>query len=161
MKSNSRTGVTLVELIVAVSLLAILAAAVVPFTRMTAQRTKEVELRRNLRSIRTAIDEYKKVYDMAVEQKKIIASVNRSGYPETLEVLVAGDDFGGLYGDKRKFLRRIPADPLHPVPEGEPKWGLRSYQDEPDSTIWGRQDVYDVYSLSEGVAIDGSRYRDW
>jgi general secretion pathway protein G len=155
------TGVTLVELIIAVTLLALLASAVLPFTRMTAKRTKEIELRRNLRTIRIAIDDYKKAYDKAVEQKKILASLNVSGYPKTLEILVEGEDFGGLYGAKRKFLRRIPSDPMHPVQKGEPQWGMRSYADRPDSNSWSGEDVFDVYSLSEGVAIDGSSYKDW
>lgn len=155
-------GLSLVELLVAVTLLALLASAVLPFTRMTAQRTREVELRRNLRTIRTAIDDYKKAYDKAVEQKKIVATANASGYPKTLELLVEGEDFGGLYGTKRKFLRRIPYDPMNPPQPGQqPQWGLRSYVDQPDSTVWGREDVFDVYSLSEGVAIDGSNYKDW
>jgi len=158
MMIRSRQGVTLVELLFAVTLLAILASAIVPFTRMTAQRTREVELRRNLRLIRTAIDDYKRAYDKAVEQKKIVAVINVSGYPKTLELLVEGDDFGGLYGTKRRFLRRIPPDPVNP-PSGI--WGMRSYIDDQKSTIWGKEDLYDVYSLSEGVALDGSRYKDW
>ncbi len=162
MKRWKLRGFTLVELLVAVALLALLASAVLPFTRMTAQRTREIELRRNLRTIRTAIDDYKKHYDKAIELKKLMAVENLSGYPRTLELLVEGDDFGGLYGSKRKFLRRIPADPMNPPAPGQPpQWGLRSYSDQPDSTNWGREDVFDIYSLSEGVAIDGSRYKDW
>ena len=76
--------------------------------------------------------------------------------------IVDGDDFGQLGGEKKRFLRRIPADPLNPPKPGEePKWGLRSYKDDPDSTTWGGEDVYDVYSLSEDTAIDGSKYKDW
>lgn len=162
MSCLNRRGLTLVELIVAVTLLALLASAVLPMTRMTAQRTREIELRRNLRQIRTAIDDYKKAYDKAVELKKIPVVQNVSGYPKTLEVLLEGDEFGGLYSAKRKFLRRIPTDPMNPPKPGQkPEWGLRSYADKPDSAIWGGEDVYDVYSLSEGVAIDGSSYKDW
>lgn len=150
------------ELIVAVTLLALLASAVLPMSRMTAQRTREIELRRNLRQLRTAIDEYKKAYDKAIELKKIPVVQNVSGYPKTLELLVEGEDFGGMYGTKRKFLRRLPTDPMNPPKPGQqPAWGLRSYTDEPDSTAWSGEDVYDVYSLSEGVAIDGSSYKDW
>ena len=145
-------------MLITISLLAILVSAIIPFSRTTAQRTREVELKRNLRILRTAIDDYKKAYDKAVEQKKIIASSNQSGYPKTLELLVEGDDFGGLYSFKQKFLRRIPPDPMN---RENGKWGLRSYKDEPDSRIWGKEDVYDVYSLNEGVALDGSRYKDW
>lgn len=155
-------GLTLVELIISITLLALLASAVLPLSRMTTQRSKEVELRRNLRELRTAIDDYKKAYDKAIELKKILTVQNASGFPKTLEVLVEGEDFGGMYGAKKKFLRRIPVDPMNPSQPGSPpQWGLRSYSDAPDSDHWSGEDVYDVYSLSEGVAIDGSRYKDW
>ncbi len=157
-----RKGVTLLELIVAISILTILVAGIVPLTRMTAKRTREIELRQNLRIMRTAIDNFKKSYDKAVEDKKIVTTVNKSGYPETLRQLVDGYDFGGLYAFKKKFLRKIPVDPMNPPEPGEePKWGLRSYSDEPDSKSWGGEDVYDVYSLSEGTALDGTKYKDW
>lgn len=156
-------GVTLVELVVTVAILAILASIVSPLTQMTAKRTRELELRRNLRIIRTAIDEYKKKYEWALDNKKLPTVVNKSsGCPETLQVLVDGFDFGEVTPSKRKFLRRTPADPMNPPKPGdEPKWGLRSYNDKPDSTSWGGEDVYDVYSLSEGTAIDGTKYKDW
>jgi len=151
--------VTLVELVVTVSILAVLASVILPLAQMAGQRTREVELRRNLRVLRTAIDDYKKAYDKAVEEKKINAAPNRSGYPKDLDILVSGDDFGGT---KHKFLRRIPIDPMNPPKNAEePRWGLRSYADSPDSPAWGREDVFDIYSDSEGVAIDGSRYKDW
>lgn len=160
--SKNNRGVSLVELIVTLVILSFLAALVLPSAQMTAKRSKELELRRNLRTIRTAIDEYKKYYDKAVEDKKLIPSLNKSGYPETLEQLVEGYDFGGLTNYKIKFLRRIPADPFNPLKPGDDKpWGLRSYVDKPDSTNWGGEDVYDVYSLSEETAIDGSKYTDW
>lgn len=155
-------GLTLVELVATVAILGILASAVLPLSRMTAQRSREIELRRNLRLLRSALDDYKRAYDKAVEEKKIIPTANKSGYPEDLQILVTGQDFGGLYPYKRKFLRRIPVDPMHPpAPGQQPQWGLRSYADKPDSLVWGGEDVYDVYSLSEGKAIDGSRYKDW
>jgi len=157
-----RKGVTLLELIVAISILTILVAGIVPLTRMAAKRTREIELRQNLRIMRTAIDDFKKSYDKAVDDKKIVSTLNKSGYPETLRQLVDGYDFGGLYAYKKKFLRKIPVDPMNPPEPGEePKWGLRSYSDEPDSNSWGGEDVYDVYSLSEGTAIDGTKYRNW
>jgi general secretion pathway protein G len=157
-----RKGVTLLELIVAISILTILVAGIVPLTRMTAKRTREIELRQNLRIMRTAIDNFKKSYDKAVDDKKIVSTVNKSGYPETLGQLVDGYDFGGLYAYKKKFLRKIPIDPMNPPDPGEePRWGLRSYSDEPDTSSWGGEDVYDVYSLSEGTALDGTKYRDW
>lgn len=159
---KSRRGVSLIELIVTLTILGILASVVVPFSQMTAKRTREIELRRNLRTIRTAIDEFKKSYEKAEQDKKIISSVNKSGCPESLQQLVDGYDFGGLYPVKKKFLRKIPVDPMNAErPGAEPKWGLRSYADKPDSTSWGGEDVYDVYSLSQGTAIDGTKYNEW
>lgn len=155
-------GVTLVELVLTVSILAILASAILPLAQMSARRTRELELRRNLRIIRTAIDDFNKRYEKSLAENKLPNVTNKSGYPATLQELVDGYDFGEVTPPKRKFLRRIPVDPFNP-PQGkdEPSWGLRSYSDKPDSTSWGGEDVYDVYSLSEGTAIDGSRYKDW
>lgn len=159
---DNRNGITLVELVTTLAILSILALLILPSAQMTSKRTKEIELRRNLRTIRLAIDEFKKSYDKAVDEKKILASLNKSGYPESLKQLVDGYDFGGLLSYKKKFLRRIPVDPFNPDRGGEePKWGLRSYTDQPDSTNWGGEDVYDVYSLSEETAIDGTKYKDW
>ncbi|MEI6208814.1 MAG: type II secretion system protein [Desulfuromonadales bacterium] len=159
---TSRRGVSLVELIVTLTILAILASVVVPFSQMAARRVREMELRRNLRAIRTAIDDYKKRYDKAMDEKKLPVVKNNTGYPATLQVLVDGYDFGEVTPPKRKFLRKIPMDPMNVTRSGEePKWGLRSYADKPDSTIWGGEDVYDVYSLSEGTAIDGTKYNEW
>lgn len=158
----NRKGLSLIELVVTMAILAILASLVIPSTRMTAKRLKEIELRRNLRIIRTAIDNYKKDYDRIVVAK----AVNESGYPKTLQELVDGKDFGGLEKAKRKYLRRIPDDPFNPPIPGqerkeEERWGLRSYADDADSTVWGGEDVYDVHSLSEETAIDGTKYKDW
>ncbi len=160
---DNRSGVTLVELVVTMTILAILAALIVPSAEMAARRTREMELRRNLRTIRTAIDDYKKQYDKLVDEKKIIVSINKdSGYPKDLKTLVDGFDFGQVDGTKFKYLRRIPIDPFNPpLPGEEPKWGLRAYKDEPDSSSWGEDDVFDVYSLSQDTAIDGSKYKDW
>ncbi len=155
-------GLSLIELIVTLIILSILAALVLPSAQMTSKRTKEIELRRNLRVIRTALDDYKKAYDKAIEDKEILSSLNKSGYPETLQQLVDGVDFGGATPMKLKFLRRIPTDPFHPVlKDGAPEWGLRSYSDQPDSTTWGGEDVFDVYSMSDEIAIDGTKYKDW
>jgi general secretion pathway protein G len=159
---NNR-GITLIELIVTMAVLAILASVILPSAQMTIRRTREIELRRELRQIRTAIDAYRKAYDQAVNvDKKLTASLNKSNCPETLQVLVDGYDFGGAVNYKKKFLRKIPADPFNPPkPRDEPKWGLRSYEDEPESMSWGGEDVYDVYSLSGETAIDGTKYKDW
>lgn len=158
---DNNRGMTLIELVVTMVILGILATMILPSAKMTNQRVKEIELKRNLREIRSAIDDYKKTYDKAVDEKKIIPSLNKSGYPETLDILVEGYDFGGLTAYKKKFLRKIPEDPFHPVKPGEPKWGMRSVVDAPDSTNWGGEDVFDVYSLSDGTAIDGTKYKDW
>lgn len=155
---KNQRGLTLIEIVIAMTILAILATAVIPLAEVTVQRTKELELRRSLRTIRTAIDNYKADYEKAVAEKKIIASINESGYPEDLEKLVEGDDWGGLYEYKRKYLRRIPRDPFDDNDEG---WGLRAYADDADSTVWGGQDVYDVYSQSYKKALDGSEYNTW
>lgn len=146
-------GVTLIELMVTMVVLSILATGILPLSQMAYKRSKEMELRQNLRIIRKALDDYKRLAD----EKKILVEAGASGYPKTLEVLVEGVDLKGEVSVKRKFLRRIPRDPM--VEEGE--WGLRSYADEPDAEIWGGQDVYDVYSKSEKQALDGTYYKDW
>jgi general secretion pathway protein G len=160
---RNRHGLTLIELIVTVAILTVLGMLVFPMTQMTAKRTKELQLRQNLREIRTAIDKYKDTYDEAVKQGKKQNVADKSGYPETLELLVEGDDFGGLSKDKKKFLRRIPPDPFNHTKSKDAKemWGLRSYKDKPDSDQWGGEDVFDVYSLSNETAIDGTKYKDW
>ena len=151
-------GLTLLELLIALVILGILAAAALPMAEVAATRSKEIELRRSLRDIRTAIDAWKTDYDRAVAEKKIIASINETGYPESLEKLVEGNDWGGLYPFKRKYLRRIPVDPFDEYDEG---WGLRSLKDDPDSTVYGGEDVFDVYSQSTRTALDGTEYKTW
>ncbi len=147
-------GVTLLELLVAVVILSVLATGIMPLSVVTYKRTKEMQLRRSLRIIRNALDEYKQLTD----EGKISKSADSSGYPETLEVLVEGVELKKTPKPfKRKFLRRIPIDPFSE--EGE--WGMRSYADDADSDIWGGQDVYDVYSQSDREALDGTNYRDW
>jgi len=155
---RNNSGLTLIELIIALAILAILASAVIPMAEVTVTRTKELELRRSLRTIRTAIDEWKADYDKAVEEKKIFATVDESGYPESLEQLVEGNDWGGMYPYRRKYLRRIPKDPFDREENG---WGMRSYADDPDTRVWGGIDIYDVYSQSDDIALDGSYYSDW
>jgi len=157
-RAKNCSGLTFIELVIAMAILAILASVVLPLSEVTVTRTKELELRRNLRDIRSAIDAYKHDYDQAVAEKKIFATVGKSGYPERLETLLEGNDWGGLYPFKKKYLRRIPRDPFDRDDLG---WGLRSYIDEADSSVWGGEDVYDVYSQNENIALDGSAYRDW
>jgi general secretion pathway protein G len=153
-------GISLIELIVTLTILSILVTLILPSVQMTSKRTKELELKRDLRTIRTAIDDFKKSSEKIAGPPP--SGLSTSGYPKTLGQLAEGTDFGDVNGVKKKFLRKIPVDPFHPVmKDGVPEWGLRSYSDSPDSTLWGGEDVYDVYSLSEDTAIDGSKYKDW
>jgi general secretion pathway protein G len=145
-----RRGFTVVELIVAMTILMILTAAAVPIVRVTIQRNKERELRHALWEMRDGIDRYKDAADRAAFQVK----VDSQGYPPDLETLVKGVDSNGK---KLRFLRRIPVDPM----TGKTEWGMRSMQDEADSDSWGGQNVFDVYTKSEGTALDGSKYKTW
>lgn len=150
-------GYTFVELLVVAVVLLILASAALPLARVTIQRQREAELRRSLREMRVAIDKFKDAVDFG----QIAATEVRAGsegYPPTLDALVEGVPAANdASGRKLKFLRRVPIDPM----TGETEWALRSYQDKPDSTSWGGQNVYDVRSKSEGTALDGTKYRDW
>jgi general secretion pathway protein G len=154
-------GLSLIELVVTMAILGILASAIVPITRMTAQRSKEIELRRNLRTIRTAIDNYKKKFDKMPEGPLKTGN----GYPKDLQELLDGRDFGDAKTGKIKFLRRQIYDPFHrPENDKDDMWGwnLRSSVDKYDSTSWGKEDVFDVYSVSEGTALDGkTKYNEW
>jgi general secretion pathway protein G len=159
---SDKRGLSLIEMVVTMVILTMLASLIVPSAQMASKRTKEIELKRNLREIRTAIDEYKKNYDKAQSDQKTIQTLNATGYPKTLDLLVQGDDFGGLAKEKKKFLRRIPKDPFYKgAGDGDTGWGLRSHADESDTSSWGGEDVFDVHSMSEGVAIDGTKYKDW
>jgi general secretion pathway protein G len=150
-------GFSFIELLVVTTIILVLAGAVMPLARITIQRQREIELRRVLREMRTAIDKYKD----AVDQGQIGGTDNQlgsEGYPADLETLVEGVTAAGdASGRKLKFLRRIPVDPMTRSTE----WGLRSYQDAPDARSWGGKNVFDVYSRSEGTALDGTKYRDW
>ncbi len=143
-------GLTLVELIVTVAILAILASAAIPVARFEVKRRNERMLRYDLWMMRDAIDHYKDAADRHAFQIKL----DSQGYPPDLETLVNGVD---VQDKKLKFLRRIPVDPM----TGQADWGLRSMQDSPDSTSWGGQNVFDVYSKSTGTALDGTKYADW
>jgi general secretion pathway protein G len=153
---NSERGFTYIELIIATVVLAVLAAAVVPVASVASKRAKEAELRAALRTMRTAIDEYKRAVDLGLIGG-LDVELGSEGYPEELEVLVKGVEQVGTPGKKLKFLRRIPIDPM----TNGTDWGMRSYQDEPDSRVWGGQNVYDVFTKSPAIALDGSKYSDW
>ena len=150
LRSRSQSGLTLVELIVTVAILAILASAAVPLARFRAQRERERELRYDLWQMRDAIDRYKD----AADRHAFMTKVDSNNYPPDLDTLVKGVD---AQGKKLKFLRRIPVDPM----TGKAEWLLRSMQDEPNSDSWGGQNVFDVASKSKGTGMDGTKYSDW
>lgn len=150
-------GYTFVELLVVSTIVLILASAVMPLAKATATRQREAELRRALREIRTAIDKFKDAADTGTIGS-LDLKVGAEGYPADLQLLVDGVAAANdATGRKLKFLRRIPADPMTHGTE----WGLRSYQDKPDTTRWGGENVFDVYTTFDGTALDGTRYRDW
>lgn len=155
---SGQYGLTLIELLLAMSILAILAAAIVPLASTSVRRSKEIELKRSLREMRSAIDQYKADYDRAAKEKKIITNVDDTGYPKELEKLLEGNDWGGMYQYKRRYLRRIPRDPFDIDELG---WGLRSLADDPESTSWGGEDIFDVYSQSTETGLDGTPYNTW
>jgi general secretion pathway protein G len=157
-RSGQQHGYTFVELLVVTALLAILASAVMPLAQVATQRQREVELRRALRDMRTAIDHYKDAADQGLIGGTDL-DARDEGYPPDLDVLVEGVPAAAdpLGRRKLKFLRRIPIDPMKRTAD----WGKRSYQDRPESRSWGGQNVYDVYTTSDGVALDGTNYRDW
>jgi general secretion pathway protein G len=149
-RHGGESGVTLVELIVTVAILAILATAAIPVTRFERKRQKEQELRSDLWTMRRAIDAYKDAADKGAFQTK----VDSFNYPPDLQTLVDGVD---VQDKKVKFLRKIPIDPM----TGNADWGERSMQDDPDSTSFGGQNLFDVYSKSDGTALDGTKYSTW
>lgn len=150
MRYRNQRGITLLEMIVAITVLMILMSAAVPVARMSAKRQKETTLRRDLWEMRSAIDRYKELADRNAFQQK----VDSQGYPPDLETLVKGVD---VQGKKIRFLRKIPIDPM----TGNTEWGMRSMQDDPTSDSWGGQNVFDVYTKSEGTGLDGTKYKDW
>jgi general secretion pathway protein G len=146
-------GYSLVELAIVVAMILILTGMIVPVTRFAMTRQKELELHSALRMMRNAIDDYKRLADQGL----IPIELDTEGYPKTLDKLVEGVELVGQVKKKRRFLRKVPIDPM----TGKAEWGLRSLQDEPNSMSWGRQNVYDVYSLSGGKALDKTSYKDW
>jgi general secretion pathway protein G len=143
-------GFTLIELIVATAILALLTTMALPLARLTIKREKEKELRYDLWQMRDAIDRYKDIADRGAIQIKL----GSQGYPPDLDTLVNGVD---IAGKKVRFLRKIPVDPM----TGKAEWGLRAVQDDPDSDSWSGDDVFDVYSKSDGTALDGTKYKEW
>lgn len=178
-RRQSVAGLTLIELTITTMILLVLSSAAIPIARMTIQRQREAELRRDLREMRDAIDRYKE----AADKNLIRTEVGSQGYPPDMDTLVNGVDIavGGNTGaisaaalaaasqtasvatapsdvpTKVRFLRRVPVDPM----TGKADWGLRSIQDDPDSHSWGGHNVFDVYSQSQAKAIDGTNYQDW
>lgn len=152
-RTQSQAGFTIAEMVIVAAILVILAAAAIPIATTTRKRVKETELRTALREMRYAIDEYKRYSDAGL----IPVDLGAEGYPSELEDLVEGVDVVGQVDKQVRFLRRIPIDPM----TGEAEWGLRSFQDAPDSSSWGGENVYDVYSLSEGVGLNGVPYSEW
>ncbi len=150
---KSQLGMTLLELIVACGILVVLSTVAIPLTRVVVISRKERMLRADLREMRDAIDRYKDDADKNLIQ----VQAGTEGYPPDLQTLVNGVQLTGTQDQKVRFLREIPIDPF----TGNTDWGLRSAQDDPDSTQWGGQDVFDVYSRATGTALDGSKYSDW
>lgn len=155
-RANSpEAGMTLIELIIACSILLILSSAALPVAKFTIIRQREAELRYDLRDMRRGIDRYKDLAD----RNMIRVEVGSEGYPPDLETLVKGVALGGsgANGKNIRFLRRIPVDPM----TGKAEWGLRAVQDDPDSDSWGGKNVFDVFSKSTGTAMDGTKYSEW
>jgi len=144
---------TLLELIIACTILLILSSAAMPLARYTVMRQRESELRQDLREMRNAIDRYKDLSD----RNLIRVELGSEGYPPDLDTLVKGVQLGATNDRRIRFLRRVPIDPM----TGRADWGLRAIQDDPDSMSWGGKNIFDVYSKSQGTALDGSKYSDW
>ena len=149
----TRRGFTLIELLATITIIAILVGISLPLATNSLKRDREADLRRALREMRTAIDKYKEDSDFG----RIEVPTDTEGYPQTLESFVDGVQAIGQAGKNLKYLRKIPVDPM----TNSTDWGMRSYQDEPTAQSWGGQNVFDVYSKSEGIAFDGTRYKDW
>jgi general secretion pathway protein G len=149
-------GFTYFELLAVIIILMILATAILPTAKVLRKRQKEIELRRELRILRTAIDGYKRAVS-AGQIGGTDVKVGSEGYPPDLDVLVKGVSQVGKIDVKLKFLRRLPFDPM----TGKAEWGKRCYQDDPDDTSWCGENVWDVYSLSGGVGLDGTKYKEW
>jgi general secretion pathway protein G len=151
--ASAESGMTLLELIIVCTILIVLATAAIPMARVTVARRKEALLRYDLRQVRDAIDRYKDTADKNLIQ----VQAGTEGYPPDLQTLVTGVQLTGAKDQRIHFLRQIPVDPL----TGTADWGMRSVQDDPDSTSWGGDDVFDVYCPSTAAALDGTQYSSW
>jgi general secretion pathway protein G len=157
---RSAQGLTLIELLVTLAILSILAAAALPYAELTVRRDRELELHRDLREMRSAIDAFHDDWVAGrISHSTRLASAD--GYPRSLQVLVDGVDTGRAAGGKRRYLRRIPRDPFAESVAPDAQWVMRGYQDDPDAAAWNGKDVYDVRTDSDARAIDGTLYRDW
>jgi general secretion pathway protein G len=153
----AQRGFTFIELVIVTAILMILASTIMPMAQVTAQRQREIELRRTLREMRTAIDKFKDAVDQGQIPQTELEPGNE-GYPPDLDTLVDGVSAANdASGRKLKFLRKIPIDPMTKSTD----WGKRAYQDKPDSQSWGGKNVFDVYTTFQGTALDGTKYRDW
>src|SRR5215470_19395722 len=157
---HGQGGFTILELIIVIMILSVLTTAAVPMVRNSVKRERESELRLGLRQLRKAIDDYKRFNDMSGGAAIPIELRTPTGYPKELKVLVEGFTPANVVGTSQnriRFLRKIPVDPM----TGNAEWGLRSYKDKPDSTEWGGEDIYDVFSKSSDKALNGTQYKDW
>ena len=153
MPRTDKRGFTLVELIATMTIMAVLVGLSLPLVKNSLKRNREADLHAALREMRTAIDKYKEDADAG----KIEVPPDTEGYPQTLDALVDGVQAIGQAGKMLKYLRKIPVDPMTNTMD----WGMRSYQDEPTAQTWGGQNVFEVYSKADGVAFDGTHYKDW
>jgi general secretion pathway protein G len=155
--TRNEHGFTFLEIVIVTAILMILASTIMPMAQVTAQRQREVELRRSLREMRTAIDKFKDAVDQGLIPTTELEPGNE-GYPPDLETLVNGVSAANdASGRKLKFLRKIPIDPM----TNSTEWGKRAYQDRPDSQTWGGKNVFDIYTTYQGTALDGTKYKDW
>ncbi|HWG58744.1 MAG TPA: type II secretion system protein [Candidatus Acidoferrales bacterium] len=152
-RTRPDAGLTLIELVMACAILLILSTMALPLARVEIRHHKEADLRYDLREMRDAIDRYKD----AADKNLIQVQAGTEGYPPDLDTLVKGVQLSGSTDRRVRFLRRIPTDPM----TGSTDWGLRSVQDDPDATVWGGQDVFDVYTKSTATAMNDTKYSDW
>lgn len=156
-RKTSSSGFTFIELLVVTAVMMVLASAALPLARVSMKRQRELDLQRALREVRTAIDDFHTWAERgALSQTEL--GLGSENYPTSLEQLVEGVLLqGDATGKRKKFLRRIPVDPI----TGTSDWGKRSYQDTPDSRVWGGQSVFDIYTKSDAKALNGTKYKDW